>query len=187
MLRWLILSCVALVALGGEIDQKFVLDGDKDFQKAQIKLYQAKILFLENEQLSALQKTYQLTGELEHTLQYYLVVVTPVTSKVLKEKLAVYSTAHYKNALFIQRKHPSKSNSNIHIPQVPSKRSVPKTSSMLERIGIGMEWIAIWLLSVVGLILSIYRRRTIAHLQDAQKEMSSKEEKIEKEIESLEV
>ena len=187
MLRWLILWCVALVVQGGEIDLKLILDGDRDLQKAQIKLYQAKILFLENEPLQKLQQTYQLTVKLEHVQAYHLVVVAPIQSKILKEKLMIYGVPYYRRALFIKAK-----NAKVTIPKTNtslsrSKESAKGQKGFLDSIGIGVEWIAIWFLSVLGLILSVRRRHTIANLRDVQNEISETEEKIKKEIQSLEV
>ncbi|MBA1419572.1 MAG: hypothetical protein FAF03_01595 [Epsilonproteobacteria bacterium] len=50
---------------------------------------------------------------------------------------------------------------------------------------IGLQWLAIWILAVIGLFLSVRSRRKIAHLNKNQKEMNVNQTKIEKEIKAL--
>jgi cell division protein FtsL len=99
----------------------------------------------------------------------------------------IYGVPYYRRVLFIKAK-----NAKVTIPKTNtslsrSKESAKGQKGFLDSIGVGVEWIAIWFLSVLGLILSVRRRHTIANLRDVQNEISETEEKIKKEIQSLEV
>jgi hypothetical protein len=172
------IGCLTVFLAAGEIDQKLIIDSEKDLQKAQIKLLKTKIIFLENEKMKKLQKKYNFKLEIEKISEYYLIVANPIRSKKLKEKLLVYGSKFYTDLFYINNRIEKKIISNIHRRQ---------KKSFLEKVGIRYEWITILLLSIIGLILSFYNRKKIVNIQGIQKDMDQKQDKIEKEIEGLEV
>lgn len=50
---------------------------------------------------------------------------------------------------------------------------------------IGLQWIVLLLLAIIGLTLSVYNRRKLASLEKIQKELSIKQDQREDEIKKL--
>ena len=50
---------------------------------------------------------------------------------------------------------------------------------------IGLQWIVLLLLAIIGLTLSVYNRRKLASLEKIQKELSRKQDQREDEIKKL--
>jgi hypothetical protein len=76
-----------------------------------------------------------------------------------------------------------------NITQVNQKVHVVKTvieekeNSLIDEIG--LQWVALLLLSIIGLVLSLLSRRKIAKLDETQRDLKVEQKKIEIEIRNL--
>ena len=72
----------------------------------------------------------------------------------------------------------------IEIEKPPEyKAHIVEEKSLIEEIG--LQWIAIFLLALIGLVSSIYSRRKLLRLENRQKNLTSNQDKIESEIQNL--
>jgi len=184
MLRWLVLWSFPIVAFCAASVWQLVLYGDGDDRKAEVERLRAEILFLQNEQLHTLQEKHHLHIVRKKHADISLVTVEPLSDAALRQTLQLAVAPYYPEAFWIRKRDQVQ-----HTPISPSlkkpevKRPEP---SWTERLGIGIEWIAIFLLSVVGLLLSLYDRYKIKYIRKQQDQMDRRQEKIEEEIKGLE-
>ncbi len=181
--RWVIWIFPVMV-FSTDLSWKLVLDGDKNIQKAQIKLLKAQIVFLEDTALEKLQKKYQLKLKIDSKSGYNLIVIKPIRTESLQKILQVHMSRYFPDLLCIEDT-VEKSKGNMLID--PKKTSLHKVRKKPEKVlGIGIEWIAILLLSILGLLVSFYNRYKIKLLKMQQKTMDIKQDEIEQEIKRLE-
>ena len=170
--------------------EKLIVSSNQDESIAQEDLLKLKVYLLENSATRMLQEKYQLDVKMEHFSNYNAVVISPIHSLTVRNELLVLLSPMFPDIFYINEK---KIPVDIKKPIVPThtaNHSMPITHIEKQNKDswvneIGLQWFAIWILSVVGLFLSIRSRRKMAHLNKNQKEMNVNQTKIEKEIKAL--
>ncbi len=88
MMRVIIMMLFSLTMLfSGAMHEKLIISGNNDIVDAQADLLKLKSYFIENPEISLLQKKHTLTLETEVLGDYALVVIKPVETKALKSEL----------------------------------------------------------------------------------------------------
>jgi len=170
--------------------QKLIVSSHKDASAAQENLLKLKVYLLENNTTRLLEDTYQFNIKMEHYAHYNAVVISPINTLQERNALLVLLSPVFPDIFYIDEKKVS-----AKIKDTSSESHMTKsTSSVTHRQKrdeetwlneIGLQWLAIWILAVIGLILSIRSRRKMAHLNKRQKAMNVDQTKIEKEIKAL--
>jgi len=176
-----------------DISEKLIVSGDRNSTTAQVHLLKLKMVFIGNSQTRALQEKYKLNLEIETLDEYTMVVIKPIRSLAVKNELLLLLSPIFPNIFSIEDHKiemtglESMKESKIMKNQItPSHtNTMHQANSLIEKIGIGLEWIALFFLSVIGLILSLSSRRKMTSLENIQKELSRKQEEIESEIKNL--
>ena len=170
---------------------KLIIGGDNDLLQTQANLMKLKISFTEDPELMELQEKYKLKLEIEALGDYTIVTIKPVETSALKYELLSLLKPMFHDIFFIAEKktemkspNSDKESASMMNPVSPVKvtRS-PSYQFLLEDVG--LQWLALLLLAIVGLTLSIYNRRKLANLEKTQKELSRKQDQIEDEIKKL--
>lgn len=121
----------------------------------------------EDETLHSLQEKYNFHIEIQRLGDYNVTVITPLKSITLRNTLFIILSPLYKDIFYIKMK--DKKNK----------------SSLLEEESLGLEWIVLCILSLVGFILSIQSRMKIGQLMKSQDKLQKEQKKMEEEIKSL--
>ena len=189
------LLCLFILGLGminanEQPVEKLIVSSNQDESIAQEDLLKLKVYLLENTATRMFQEKYKLDVKMEHFSNYNAVVISPIHSLTVRNELLVLLSPVFSDIFYINEK---KIPVDIKKPTVPAQsanHSMPITHIEKENKDswvneIGLQWLAIWILAVVGLFLSVRSRRKMAHLNKNQKEMNVNQTKIEKEIKAL--
>ena len=181
---WIMLCALTLLLSEG-ISQKLIVYTDKNGKNAQESLLTLKVYFIENPNIRALNEANDLKLELETLGAYTMVVVKPVLSLTVKNSLLMELSPVFPDifALEDQTQHQKDKTSAA---LMPVKNHDQKTNSARKFIEtIGLQWIALLVLSTMGLLLSILRRKRLLGLDVEQKELDIDQQEIENEIKNL--
>lgn len=179
--------------LSKDISEKLIVSGDKNSTTTQMHLLKLKMLFIGNPQTRALQEKYKLNLEIETLDTYTMVVIKPIISLALKNELLLFLSPFFPNIFSIEDHKreitgSERMNESIFMKtQIisPQNNTMHQANRWIEEIGIGLEWIALLLLSIIGLTLSLNSRRKMSSLENIQKDLIRKQEEIENEIKNL--
>lgn len=179
----LILVCFVSMLFSQGISEKLIISADTNISTAQMHLLKLKMFFLENTQTRALQEDHNVTLLIEILDDYSMVVIKPIKTVALKNELLLLLSPHFPDIFAI---HENKvvsaaqyqKDTEMFVSQVPKQ-----TENLINEIG--LQWIALLLLSMIGLVLSVNSRRKMASLESMQKDLSQKQEEIENEIKHL--
>jgi cell division protein FtsL len=119
------------------------------------------------------------------------VTIKPVETSALKHELFSLLKPLFPDVFFIaEKKTEMKSpNSDRESASMMTPSSSVKVLSsaayafLVEEVG--LQWLALLLLAVIGLTLSVHNRRKLATLEKTQQDLSLKQERIEDEIKQL--
>lgn len=176
---WIIL-CTFTLSLAEGTSQKLIVYTNKNRQDAQESLLKLKVYFIENPKIRALNEAHELKVELQTLGAYTMVVVKPVISLSVKNKLLMELSPVFPGIFALEDKTQYKIDHASKV-LIPVKNYEVKT--LIENIG--LQWIVLLLLSTVGLLLSIIRRKRLLLLDEKQKELDKNQKEIENEIRSL--
>jgi hypothetical protein len=115
--------------------------------------------------------------------------IKPIESLSLRNELLILLTPIFKDIFFIDNTPKMQKVVKENITQVNQKVHVAKTvmeekeNSLIDEIG--LQWVALLLLSIIGLVLSLLSRRKIAKLDETQRDLKVEQQKIEIEIRNL--
>ena len=179
------LLLIESVASLPHLSEKLIVYYSKDEGNAEEELLKLKVYFIENEATRSLQEKYNLDLDIEHLADYHMVVIKPIVSLDLRNELRIILTPLFKDIFFLSYQehtpmimvHPNKSQLSDSIKDNKKEKSFMDT--------IGLQWLVLLLLSVVGLLLSIASRRNIIHLGNKQQDLKRKQTDIEIEIKKL--
>lgn len=183
MMHMIIVMLFSLTMLFAEGTQgKLILGGDNDLLQTQVNLTKLKSAFIENPELGELQKKYKLKLEMETLGDYVIVTIKPVETSALKYELLTLLKPIFHDIFFIAEKKIEMKSPN---PDKESARSSRNAAYEFLVKEVGLQWLALLLLAVTGLILSIHNRRKLSTLEKTQQNLSIKQKKIEEEIKQL--
>lgn len=167
------------------ISQKLIVYSDKNAHNAQESLSKLKVHFIENPNLRALSETNDLKLELERLGAYTMVVVKPVVSLSVKKSLLIELIPVFPDVFALKETKQKKVYNNSQ-NVIPEKSDVLPSNTVGTYIEIiGLQWIALLILSVVGLLLSILRRNKLHILDRKQQALDIDQKDIEQEIKNL--
>lgn len=183
-LVWLML-CSFTLLLAGAMSQKMIVYTDKNGKNAQESLLRLKVHFIENPNMRVLNEENNFKVELETLGTYTMVVVRPIVSLSVKNRLLMEVAPLFPDVFTLEDKTLYKTDNSLQVG-IPVKKDDLKGNTLLEDIeSIGLQWIAILVLSTVGLLLSILRRKKLLVLDEKQKSLDIDQKEIENEIKSL--
>ena len=173
-----------------KFSEKMIVASYADSALADENFLKLKIYFIEEPAIRALEEQYHLTPKLETLGGHQLLVLSPIHSLSVRNQLLILLTPLFPDIFYINAPETIKdtqryAKSDIQKIQKNPKLSTPKhkTKNWIDEIG--LQWVAIWVLALIGLISSLLRRRKIAKLNKTQKDIRSDQKKIEKEITQL--
>lgn len=188
-MRIMIVILFSLTMLfSNNISEKLIVSGDKNSTTTQMHLLKLKMYFMQNAHTRALQEQYKLSLEMETLGDYTMVVIKPIKSLAVKNELLLLLSPLFPDIFSIEDNKKSMQNPNsLHTikTDAPSidTNIIHQAEGLIEEIG--LQWIALLLLSIIGLTLSLNSRRKMASLESTQQDLSRKQEQIEKEIKNL--
>jgi len=169
----------------GHFSEKLIVHYSKNENHAKEELLKLKVYFIENAATRTLQEKYNLQLDIEMLGDYHMVLIKPISSLDLRNELIIILAPVFKNIFFIDYKESTPSIiKKPKVSQVLLPREEKKTAlSFIDEIG--LQWLALLLLSFVGLLLSIASRKKIIHLGNKQQDLKKKQTDIETEIKKL--
>ena len=189
-MKVIIVMLFSLTMLFSEaMHEKLIISGDNDIVNAQANLLKLKIYFIENSEISLLQGKHKLTLGMEMLGDYALVVIKPVETEALKSELMTLLKPLFPELFFIKYQEMKCSDEETGVESMKKPVSPVKVEKsqyyqfLIEEVG--LQWLALLLLAVIGLTLSIRNRKKLASLEKTQKELSIKHDQIEDEIKKL--
>ncbi len=171
-----------------DISEKLIVSGDKNSTVTQMHLLKLKMYFMENAQTRALQEQYKLNLEMETLGDYKMVVIKPIKSLAVKNELLLFLSPLFPDIFSIEdNKREMKLPNSLNVSETDTLSTDTNIMQQAEVLvkEIGLQWIALLLLSIIGLTLSLKSRRKMASLESIQKDLSRKQEQIENEIKNL--
>jgi len=194
-MQWLIWMLCSITLLYSDnikteiFSEKLIVSFTKQEKLSQENLLKLKVYFIENPRTRDLQETYNLQLDIEKLGSYSVTTIKPIKSLSMRNELLILLTPMFKDIYFIDYKPEIKKVVKTTITQANQKINVVKTAvvkkenSLIDEIG--LQWVALLLLSIIGLVLSLLSRRKIAKLGETQKDLKVEQKKIETEIEKL--
>lgn len=194
-MQWLIwMSCSITLLYSGNIktdifSEKLIVNSTKQEKLSQENLLKLKVYFIENPRTRDLQEAYNLQLDIERLGIYSVTTIKPIKSLSVRNELLILLTPMFKDMYFINytpeikkvvKTNSMQTNQKIHVVKTAV---VKKENSLIDEIG--LQWVALLLLSIIGLLLSLLSRRKIAKLGETQEDLKVEQKKIETEIEKL--
>lgn len=182
--------CSTILLFGTEtgfqnFSEKLIVYHSKSETNADEELVKLKVYFSENAMTRALQEKYNLQLKMESLGDYHMVEIKPIHSLALRNELLIILTPVFKDIFFTDYKeHVSNIIKQPKVSHVAAQKEKKKKEvSVIDEIG--FQWLALLLLSFVGLLLSVASRRTIIHLGNNQNDLKKQQVHIETEIKKL--
>lgn len=171
--------------------EKIVVSSSKSDKVIEEDLLMLKVYFTENSTIQELQKRYHFKIEMEKLEAYKMVVIKPIDSIDVRNKLQVFLAPLFEDIFYIEYIQQAekatpiqKATSHVSTPkEKPSVHHAKKEKSFFDDIG--LQWMLIWILAIVGLVLSIRNRRKLSDLEETQDDLKTKQDEIESEIQTL--
>ncbi len=175
----MLVVCMTLL-FSENLHQKLIVKGERDSTHVVEDLAELKAFFQMSSEAKALQEKYHLTLTLEQFGAYRVVVIKPISQSLLKQRLQELFTARGSEIFFVRDRSviPKEKQASIALDTPP-----PIEQSWIHIIG--LQWSALLLLSLVGLLLSLYNRRTLKGIKQAQVTLGEEQQKMEKQIKNL--
>jgi len=180
---------ICLAVFSQEIHQELIIGSYSDIQQAKSQLEKLNIYLIENSALDTLKKKYGLQTQIRRIGPYEVVSIEPIDSLALKNRLLIRLDPFFPDIFAINSKLPI----SMQKPkgyQVDHKSYTTSAVTELSKKDIidqmGLQWFAILMLSLTGLVLSVFRRNKVHYVQKIQKLLGVQQEQIEKEIKQME-
>ena len=177
----------ANVASHEKFSEKMIIANYTDSALADENFLKLKIYFIEEPDIRVLEEKYHLTPKLEMLGKQQVLVLSPVHSLTVRNQLLILLTPLFPDIFYIDAPETIKDTQRYVESDIPEIQKISKGNATKYKAQnwidqIGLQWIAIWFLALIGLISSLLRRRKIAKLNKTQKDIRSDQKKIEKEI-----
>jgi len=170
------------------VTQKMIVGAYLERENAANELYKLEELFEKNSALKQLKQTNQLHVEMEDLPPYVMVVVKPIASSVLKNKLHLLLQSRFPKFFSVIE---SKRIKKITLPSVKKEisQNIPKDTMKKHNsfwAQIDSEWIGLILLALAGLLLVARSAKQMSKIKSLQEEMSKYQNKVESEMHGME-
>lgn len=110
----------------------------------------------------------KLSCSVEYLGEDNMIVITPIDSKLLKRQLVLRLYPHYRDMFFVP---------------IYKKDFFSRVVGVVKTVG--LEWVALLLLSFIGLIGSFFRRYQMGSFEKEQKRLIQKQKALENEMKGL--
>jgi|GEM_PF-1442623 len=203
------------------INYKLILSYDKNITEVQKRLLKLENYFRDNEENSIFKKRYNLKFDIEKIGNFYIVVIKPIDSIDIRNKLLILLNHRYIDIFAIEYENiedkkeiEDRRDRDILVEDIEIEDIEIDDDLDIEEIeianelydedideleilppyiveekswldAIGLQWIAIFLLALFGLISSIYNRKKLLKIEKRQESLTSHQNKIESEITNL--
>jgi len=166
--------------------EKLIVSSSKNNSIAQKNLKTLKVYLFKNISTRMLQKKYKLDAKIEYFSNYSAIVISPIRSVSLRNKLLILLSPAFPDIFYISEKETIKNIiSPAHNVKYHKKEHIEQDNKYALVDEIGLQWLFIWILSIVGLVLSVRNRRRMTVIGDSQKDMNVYQKDIESEMNSL--
>jgi len=170
------------LAYGGDIHQKLIIDGYRDSEEARMMLMKTQLYIINNEEIRKIVKIENIKLAIEDIGNYSMVVLKPIESIKIKEHLMLALGSLSPTRFCIEDEY-----TDVSTVVKSDKKDIKIWDTMQKDINnIGLEWIVLLLLSLIGLTASIVNRKKLSLLNSMQKDIIINQKKMENEINSLE-
>jgi len=120
------------------------------------------------EMRNPLLQEHRLSCGIEYLAEDNMIVIEPIDSELIKRQLILRLYPHYPNMFFVP---------------IDKKDFFSGIEALIETVG--LEWVALLLLSFIGLVSSLYRRYQMASIQKQQELLVEKQTELEYDMKSL--
>ena len=170
------------LAYGGDIHQKLIIDGYRDLSEAKAMLMESQLYIMNNKNIKMIVKKEHLKLEIETIGDYSMIVLRPIESKDIKERLMLALGKFSPSRFCIEDEY-----TDLYAGVESEGSGIAVWDMMRSDLSvIGLEWIVLLLLSIIGLTASIVNRKKLSLLNSMQKDIITNQKKMENEINSLE-
>ena len=179
-------------SMSQNISEKMIVSSSKFNHIIEEDLLKLKVHFIENSATRLLQEKYNLEIGTETLGEYQIIILKPIRSVELRNELLVVLSPLFKDIFYIEYhvNEPILIDKAIVNPEeikekVPMKITKSETEKSFLEDEVGLQWVSIWILSMLGLVMSISSRKKLIAFDQIQIKFKRKQAKIETEINNL--
>jgi hypothetical protein len=197
MKKWIILSLFTSILCATDMHQKMILSTSLNPSEMKHDLKEVKYFFNHTSHAKKLQEEYGFTFQLETLDKYTLLTLKPIKSYIVKNKINYLLKQKFPESFIVDNtplpviKEEKKSNS---IPYKSNRQL--STSVSLDKVekkeimqvfwkNVSLEWIALIILAIAGLLLVYRSAKQISKIRGLQKKVEDYQYKVEKEISEM--
>ncbi len=197
MKKWIILSLFISILCATDMNQKMILSTSLDSAEMKHTLQEVKYFFNHISSAKELQEEYGFTFQLETLDKYTLLTLKPIKSHIVKNKINYLLKKKFPKSFIVdntslpviheERKNNSithKSNRQLPIPVLIDKVEKKEIGQVFWK-NLSLEWIALIILAIAGLLLVYRSAQQISKIRGLQKKVEDYQRKVEKEISAM--
>ena len=191
ILLFILYFCIFIsieVIASEDFSEKIIISLSTNDAQEEETLLRLKMYFIEDPILRNIEEKYHLLTTIDVVENYKIVVIKPLLSREVRNQLLLILVPMFPDIFSVHTPLMKKVLLSPMDKQVDislTKESVDKRKASAVFEGIELQWFAIWVLAVMGLVLSLWNRRKLSNLNQTQKDISDNQNKIEKEIKHL--
>ena len=174
------------------INEKLLLGYSTQEQVSKDALLTLKIYFRENSHLALLQEQNDLQFKIERLGDYHVTVIYPIHSLAVRNDLLLNLSPLFSDMIYIDRQNEvllaeatSVKSVSVQKTTVKAKHLKKSQNTKPKNSDLGLQWIALLLLFIVGLVLLIRNRKKLSNIKEGQEDMQHNQNKIETQINTL--
>lgn len=180
-----LMFCALSLLLADSMNEKLVVFSDKDRKNSQENLLKLQVYFIENQKLRALNEVNHLNLELETLGVYTMVVIKPIESLDRKNTLLLELTPLFSSIFALENKTQQINYNRSGELELTLNPDTKINSVKIIIDEIGLQWIVLLVLSLLGLLLSIMRRKKMHSFLETQIDLDKDQMKMEDDIKKL--
>jgi len=191
ILLFILYFCIFIsieVIASEDFSEKIIISLSTNDAQEEETLLRLKMYFIEDPILRNIEEKYHLLTTIDVVENYKIVVIKPLPSREIRNQLLLILVPMFPDIFSVDTPLMKKvllSPRDKQVDMSLTKESVDKRKASTVFEGIELQWLAIWALAVMGLLLSLWNRRKLSNLNQTQKDISANQNKIEKEIKHL--
>jgi hypothetical protein len=186
-MHWFLsLFCLICIAfLNTYANDTLIVSYSQDKRTTEEEYLKLKLYLLENNTTRELQNQYALEVKMQRFSEYYAVVLPHIQTEDVRNRLLIILKPLFTHIFYIHEVESKRyqKEKTVHKLSQISHQTYSESDNWIDEIG--LQWLAIWLLAVIGLILSVRNRYKIGQIDKTQKNLKTNQAKIEKDIQSL--
>ncbi|MDQ7086113.1 MAG: hypothetical protein Q9M36_14895 [Sulfurovum sp.] len=131
----------------------------------------------QNVTLHALQEEHNFTITMEKLGEYNVTVIAPIDSITLRNTLFILLSPMFEDIFYVEQP--------LKLEKLVIEEGHREEQILWVYYGVGLQWMVLLCLSLIGLVLSIQNRRRVNQLIQSQNSLQVQQNKIESEIQIL--